>query len=210
MLLTIHPNTPDARRIAQVVQCLKEGGIIIYPTDTVYGIGCDVTNTKAVEKICALKGLDPERHNMSFICNSISNITDYARPLNNEVFRMIKNALPGPYTFIVDANTNIPKSFRNKKKTVGIRIPNNAICMAIVEALGNPLLTTSLKDNDDYVEYTTNPELIHQKYERLVTMVIDGGIGGVLPSTIIDCTTSPITLVREGAGNVSNLGIVLA
>ncbi len=209
MLLTIHPTTPDARRLQQVVDCLKNGGIIIYPTDTVYGIGCDITNAKAVEKVCKIKGVDVEKHNMSFICSSISNITDYARPLDNEVFRMVKAALPGPYTFIFEANTSIPKLFRNKKKQVGIRVPDNTVCLKIVELLGNPLLTTSLKDDDDYVEYTTNPELIHEKYEHLVDIVIDGGIGGTVPSTIIDCTTKPITVVREGAGSVDELGIVM-
>ncbi len=200
MLISIHPQNPAPRQIAQVVEILRKGGVIIYPTDTVYGIGCDIFNQKAVEKVARIKGVKPEKANFSFICHDLSHISDFSKHFDNRTFKLMKKYLPGPFTFILPANTNIPKLFKNKKKTIGIRIPNNNIPLEIVRELGNPLLTTSLHDSDDFLDYITDPELIEEKYSNLVDAVIDGGYGNNVPSTILDCTNGDIEVIRQGLG----------
>ena len=200
MLIRIHPENPSHRQITYVADILKKGGIIIYPTDTVYGIGCDIFNARAVERIAKLKGIKIEKAKFSFICYDLSHLSDYTKHLNNTVFKLMKKYLPGPFTFILPANTKIPKLFKNKKKTVGIRIPDNLIPLEIVKELGNPLLTTSLHDDDRIIDYTTDPELIHEKYENQVDLVIDGGYGNNEPSTVVDCTTEEPYIVRQGLG----------
>lgn len=207
MLIEIHPTNPDERKIKKIVECLKSGGIIIYPTDTIYGIGCDILNQKAVERVCKLKGINPEKNNLSIICNDLSHISDYTKPINNKVFRIMKNALPGPYTFILQANNSVPKLFKNKKQTIGIRVPDNAICLAIVAELGNPIMTTSVHDDDEVVEYTTDPELIYERYKDQVDIVINGGYGDNQASTVLDCSDDTIVVLREGKGDLASIGI---
>ncbi|MCK4664941.1 MAG: threonylcarbamoyl-AMP synthase [Bacteroidales bacterium] len=202
MLLKIHPDTPSSRQILKVVEVLQNGGVIIYPTDTVYGIGCDIYNQKAVEKIAKIKGVNPEKANFSFICYDLSHLSDYTKQVNNDVFKLMKKNLPGPFTFILNANGKVPKLFRNKKKTVGIRIPDNNIVREIVRELGNPILTTSIHDEDEVIEYTTDPELIYEKYKDIVDIVVDGGYGNNEASTVVDCTKDEIEIVREGAGEL--------
>lgn len=203
MLLKIHPETPSERQINKVVECLQDGGIVIYPTDTVYGLGCDIFKSKAIERIARMKGLKPEKANFSFICHDMSQITEYTRPIENNLFKLIKRVLPGPYTFILNANNTVPKYIQSRKKTVGIRIPDHNIPREIVRQLGYPIMTTSIHDEDDVIEYTTDPELIYEKYRDLVDIVIDGGYGGNLASTILDCTGSEIEIVREGLGSLN-------
>lgn len=205
MLLQIHPENPQPRLIKQVVECLNEGGIIIYPTDTVYGIGCALNNNDGIEKICRIKGVKPEKATFSFLFSDISSLAHYTQPASNQVFKLMRRTLPGPYTYILNASSNIPKIFRGKKKTVGIRIPNNKICAEIINALGSPLLNTSVYDEDKIIEYTTDPFEIHQRYEKLVDIVIDGGFGGNIPSTVIDCTEGYPQLIREGAGEIDSI-----
>jgi tRNA threonylcarbamoyl adenosine modification protein (Sua5/YciO/YrdC/YwlC family) len=205
MLLAIYPDNPDPRKIAMVVDCLKRGGIIVYPTDTVYSFGCDMLNTKALEQLARIKQVKLEKANFSLVCHDLSNLTEYSKQLSNPVFKLMRNSLPGPYTFILEASKAIPKIFSEKKKTVGIRVPDNAIARAIVEALGHPIVATSVHDEDTLLEYTTDPELIHEKFEKLVDMVIDGGPGGFEASTVIDCTNDEIRLVRQGKGVVDFL-----
>ncbi len=200
MLIKIYPENPNPKVIEQVVDVLKKGGLIIYPTDTVYGLGCDITNQKAVEKICRIRGIKPEKANFSFICSDLRHISDFIKPIDTTVFRVLKKALPGPFTFILNANNNVPKLLSSNKKTVGIRVPDNDIAREIVKVLGNPILSTSIKDDDELVEYSTDPELIHEKYENLVDLVIDGGYGGNEPSTVIDCTSGEFEIIREGKG----------
>jgi tRNA threonylcarbamoyl adenosine modification protein (Sua5/YciO/YrdC/YwlC family) len=200
MLVTIHPDNPGERQIAQVVDILRKGGVIIYPTDTVYGLGCDIYNHKAVERIARIKGIKVEKAHFSIICSDLSNISDYTRHISNTVYKVMKKYLPGPYTFILPANHNIPKLFKNKKKTIGIRIPKNNIPLAIIRELGNPILTTSIHDTDTIIDYTTDPELIHENFEQLVDAVIDGGYGNNIPSTVLDCTTDNIEIIRQGLG----------
>ncbi len=200
MLLKINTQTPDKRKIEQAAEVLREGGVIIYPTDTVYGIGCDIFHQDAVQKVCKLRGLDPTKANLSFICKDISQVAEYTAPIDNDIFRLMKHNLPGAFTFILQSNNTVPKLFKNKKRTIGIRIPDNAIIVALVEALGRPILTTSLKSDDEILEYFTDPIDIYNDFEKLVDLVIDGGIGKNVPSTIIDCTTNPPELVRLGAG----------
>ncbi len=200
MLVRIHPVNPDQRQILKVVEILKKGGIIIYPTDTIYGLGCDIFNQKAVERVARIKGLKLEKTNFSFIFNDLSHLSDYTRHIDNTVFKLMKKYLPGPYTFILPASSKVPKIFKNKKKTVGIRIPDNLIPLEIVNELGNPILTTSIHDEDEILEYTTDPELIHEKYEALVDLVIDGGYGNNMPSTVIDCTGEEPEVIRPGIG----------
>ncbi len=200
MLIKLHPENPAPRIINQVVEILKKGGVIIYPTDTVYGLGCDIFNHKAVERIARIKSVKVEKANFSFVCSDLSHISDFTRHFSNHVFKAMKKHLPGPFTFILPANNNIPKLFKNKKKSVGIRIPNNNIPIEIVKALGNPILTTSIHDLDKILDYTTDPELIHETYENIVDAVIDGGFGNNIPSTIIDCTLDEITIIRQGLG----------
>ncbi len=205
MLLPIYPENPDPRKIAMVVDCLKRGGIIVYPTDTVYSFGCDMLNTKALEQLARIKQVKLEKANFSLVCHDLSNLTEYSKQLSNPVFKLMRNSLPGPYTFILEASKAIPKIFSEKKKTVGIRVPDNAIARAIVEALGHPIVATSVHDEDSVLEYTTDPDLIHEKFEKLVDIVIDGGPGGFEASTVIDCTNDDIRLVRQGKGVVDFL-----
>ena len=203
MLLRIHPDNPDPRQIKKVVDCLKNGGVIIYPTDTVYGIGCDVYNKKAMEKLCRIKGLDIKKHNLAFICYDLSHIADFTKHLETSTYKLMKKTLPGPYTFILEANNTIPKLFKNSKKEIGIRIPDNNIPREIVQELGNPIVTTSVKDKDMVIEYSTDPELIHEHFGKLVDMVIDGGYGEAIPSTIVDCTNNNPEIIREGKGDIT-------
>ncbi|MDG1423128.1 MAG: L-threonylcarbamoyladenylate synthase [Flavobacteriaceae bacterium] len=195
----VYDENPNTSVINKVVEVLKKGGIIIYPTDTVYGLGCDITNAKAVEKIARIKGIKVDKSNFSFICNDLSHLSDYVKQIDTPTYKLLKRALPGPYTFILPGSKSLPKVFK-KKKTVGIRIPNNNIVRAIVEALGNPIISTSIHDEDDVIEYTTDPELIFEKWKHLVDGVIDGGFGGNLASTIIDLTDSLPKIIREGKG----------
>jgi tRNA threonylcarbamoyl adenosine modification protein (Sua5/YciO/YrdC/YwlC family) len=204
-LLEIHPDNPDKRKIQKVVDCLKEGGVIIYPTDTVYGIGCDLYNPKAIERVCRIKGVKPDKMHLSFICYDLSEISKYAKTLSTPTFRIMKKALPGAYTFILDSSNQVPKIFNVKKKQVGIRVPDHHVPRLIVKELGNPILTTSVKDEDEVIEYMTDPSLIDEKYGHLVDMVIDSGYGGNIPSTVIDCTTDDFVLIREGAGETASL-----
>jgi tRNA threonylcarbamoyl adenosine modification protein (Sua5/YciO/YrdC/YwlC family) len=205
MLIKIYPENPNAKAIEQVVAVLKKGGVIIYPTDTIYGLGCDITNHKAVERICQLRGIKPEKANFSFVCSDLSHISDYTKPIDTMVFRVLKKALPGPYTFILEANNHVPKLLSSKKKTVGIRVPDNDIAREIVRLLGNPVLSTSIRDDDDVIEYSTDPELIYEKYKDSVDVVIDGGFGGNEPSTVIDCTTGDFEVIRQGKGSLEDL-----
>lgn len=203
MLIKLYPENPNERLIQQITEVLQKGGIIIYPTDTVYGLGCDITNSKAIEKICRIRGIKPEKANFSFICYDLSHISDYTRQIDNETYRVIKKALPGPFTFIFNANKNVPKLLSSNKKTVGIRIPDNSIARTIVKVLGNPIISTSIHDDDEIIEYSTDPELIHEKYEEMVDMVIDGGYGGNEPSTIVDCSEGDFEIIRQGKGDLS-------
>jgi tRNA threonylcarbamoyl adenosine modification protein (Sua5/YciO/YrdC/YwlC family) len=205
MLLSIHPDNPSPKLIAKVVECLKNGGIIIYPTDTVYGMGCDIFQMKAVEKIARMKGIDPAKSHFSFICHDLSHITDYTRPFSTQVYKLMKRALPGPYTFILEANNEIPKRFISKRKTVGIRVPDNDIIREIVRELGNPIMSTSIYDEDEIIEYSTDPSLIHEKFEAQVDIVIDGGYGDNVASTVIDCTSDDFVVIREGKGSLDIL-----
>lgn len=200
MLLRINPSKPNYDEIAQVVKCLRDGGVVIYPTDTVYGIGCDINKQRAVEKVCKIKGIDPEKANFSFICSDLSHLSDFTKPIDTATYKLMKKALPGPFTFILEANNNVPKLFRSKKKTVGIRIPENIICLEIVKQLGNPIMSTSVHDDDEIIEYTTDPELIHEKYKNLVDIVIAGGYGNNEASTVVDCTNGEFTVLRQGLG----------
>jgi tRNA threonylcarbamoyl adenosine modification protein (Sua5/YciO/YrdC/YwlC family) len=203
MILNIHPENPEPRKIQQVIEVLKNDGVIIYPTDTIYGLGCDINSHKAMERICAIKRINPEKANLTFICSDLSNITDYSRPVSTTVYKIMKRCLPGPFTFILEANNSLPKLLRNKKKTVGIRVPNSPIVFALVESLGAPLLSTSIKnldEEDDIIEYPTDPYEIYDQYKHLVDLVIDGGFGGNIPSTIIDCTNDEPLLQRAGLG----------
>ncbi|MFV0366690.1 MAG: L-threonylcarbamoyladenylate synthase [Mangrovibacterium sp.] len=202
MLIKLYNDNPNEREIRHIAQKLREGAVIIYPTDTIYGIGCDITQAKAVEQVAKLKGISVAKANLSFICSDLSHLSSYAKPISNDVFKLMRQCLPGPYTFILEANGNVPKYFKGKKKTVGIRVPDNNIIRKIVEELGNPILSTSVKDEDEVVEYTTDPELIHEKFEGLVDLVIDGGYGDNQPSTVIDCTSGEPMLVREGKGRL--------
>ena len=200
----IYKDNPNPTEINKVVDVLKKGGLVIYPTDTVYGLGCDITNTKAVEKIARIKGIKLEKANFSFICNDLSHLSDYVKQINTPTYKLLKRALPGPYTFILPGSKSLPKVFK-KKKTVGIRVPDNTIARAIVEALGNPIISTSIYDEDDVIEYTTDPELIFEKWQHLVDGVIDGGFGDNYASTIIDLTAQEPVVIREGKGSLDIL-----
>jgi tRNA threonylcarbamoyl adenosine modification protein (Sua5/YciO/YrdC/YwlC family) len=203
--IRLYEENPDPRRVRQVVEILKNGGVIIYPTDTVYGMGCDITNQKAVEKICRIKGINPKKHNFSFVCADLSNISQYTRVITKPVFKMMKKGLPGPFTFILEASSQVPKILHSNKKTVGIRVPNHGVPRAIVEELGQPILSTSIRDEDEIIEYSTDPELIFEKYQHQVDLVIDGGYGSNMPSTILDCTGDEVVVVREGLGQLEEL-----
>lgn len=206
MYIRINDRNIQAPDIARVVSCLRNGGVIIYPTDTVYALGCDITHARSIERICKLKGIKPEKSNFSFVCSDLSHLSEFTKPIPNHIFRVMKKALPGPYTFILEANNQVPKLLKQNKKTVGIRVPDNQICKAIVEALGNPLISSSLVDTeDDIVEYYSDPEIIYDKYEHDVDLVIDGGFGNLHPSTIVDCSDGGFDIVREGLGAVDIL-----
>ncbi|OZV69835.1 L-threonylcarbamoyladenylate synthase [Winogradskyella aurantia] len=199
--IKIYPENPNPKAIQKVVDVLKRGGLVIYPTDTVYGLGCDITKLKALERIAQIKGVKLEKSNFSFICEDLSNLSDYVKQIDTATFKILKRALPGPYTFILPGSKNLPSSFK-KRKTVGIRVPDNNITLAIVSALGNPLVSTSIRDEDDIIEYTTDPELILEKWDNLVDIVIDGGYGGNEGSTIIDLSEGDPVVVREGKGSL--------
>lgn len=204
MLLHIHPDNPQQRNIDTVVETLRKGGVIIYPTDTIYGIGCDITNPSAIERVCRIKGVDPKKAQFSFVCSDLSHISDYVKSIDTPTFRLLKNALPGPYTFILNAGKQVPKLLQTKKATVGIRVPDNEICRMIVAQLGNPIMSTSLPTDED-VEYYTDPEIMHDRFEKLVDIVIDAGFGSIQSSTVIDCTSGAPELLREGAGDWEKL-----
>jgi tRNA threonylcarbamoyl adenosine modification protein (Sua5/YciO/YrdC/YwlC family) len=200
--LKIYEDKPSEAAIKKVVEVLKNGGLVIYPTDTVYGLGCDITNSRALEKLAKIKGVKLEKANFSFVCSSLSNISDYVKQIDTATFKILKRALPGAYTFILPGNNDLPKDFR-KKKTVGIRVPDNRIAIQIVEMLGNPIVSTSIRDEDEVIEYSTDPELIFEKWQNQVDLVIDGGYGENIASTIIDLTGHEPIIVREGKGDVS-------
>jgi tRNA threonylcarbamoyl adenosine modification protein (Sua5/YciO/YrdC/YwlC family) len=202
--IKIYADKPNEVAIAKVVKVLKDGGLVIYPTDTVYGLGCDITNTKALERIAKIKGIKLDKANFSFVCHDLSNISDYVRQIDTSTFKILKRALPGPYTFILPGNNNLPKEFK-KKTTVGIRVPDNSIALEIVKQLGNPIVSTSIHDDDDVIEYTTDPELIFEKWQNLVDVVIDGGYGDNVGSTIIDLSGDEPIVVREGKGSLDIL-----
>lgn len=202
MLLKIHPDNPSPRSINTVVECLNDGGVIIFPTDTIYALGCDIYKPKAIERVAQIKGIKKEKANFSFLTHDLSQLSDFTKPISNEVFKLMKSTLPGPFTFILNANNNVPKLFQSKKKTVGIRIPLNNIPTEIIRELGNPIMSTSVHDEDEIIEYTTDPELIYEKFINLVDIVIDGGYGDNEPSTIIDCTGPEVLIVREGKGKL--------
>ena len=202
MLVKIYPDNPNAKEIKKIADILRNGGLVIYPTDTIYAIGCDINNGKAVEKVARIKNINLKKANLSFICYDLSHISDYTRPLDNHLFKIMKKHLPGPFTFILQANNNVPKLFKNNKKTVGIRVPDNNIIRELVHELGNPILSTSVKDEDEVIEYTTDPELIYEKFGSLVDVVIDGGFGDNIPSTIINCTNGEIEITRQGKGDL--------
>ena len=199
--IKIYEDKPNEAAIARVVKVLKEGGLVIYPTDTVYGLGCDITNSRALERIAKIKGVKLDKANFSFICHDLSNLSDYVKQIDTATFKILKRSLPGPYTFILPGNTNLPKEFK-KKTTVGIRVPDNSIALEIVRQLGNPIVSTSIRDEDDVIEYTTDPELIFEKWQNLVDMVIDGGYGDNTASTIIDLSGYEPVVVREGKGDI--------
>ncbi len=203
-LVKIYQENPNERVIDKVVAVLRKGGLIIYPTDTVYGIGCDITNTKAMEKVAKIKGVKLDKANFSFICYDLSNLSDYVKQIDTPTYKILKKALPGPYTFILPGNNNLPKAFKNKK-TVGIRIPENNIIRDLVKKLGNPIVSTSIYDEDDLLEYTTDPELILEKWKNKVDIVIDGGFGGNIPSTVINLSDDEIEIIREGKGSTDFL-----
>ena len=202
--IKLYDDNPDPRKISRIVSVLRKGGLIIYPTDTVYGLGCDITNSKALEKIARIKGIKLAKANWSFICPDLSNLSDYVKQIDTSTFKILKRALPGPYTFILPGSNNLPKDFK-KKKTVGIRVPDNNIAKTIVTELGNPIVSTSIRDDDDILEYTTDPELILEKWDNLVDIVIDGGYGDNIASTIIDLSEGEPVVIREGKGDLNIL-----
>ncbi len=199
--IKIYNDNPNPEAIRKVVKMIKKGGLVIFPSDTVYGLGCDITNNKALEKVARIKGVKLEKANFSFICKDLSNLSDYVKQINTQTFKILKRALPGPYTFILPGNSNLPRVFK-KKKEVGIRVPDNNIVLAIVKELGNPIITTSIKDEDEIIEYTTDPELILEKWDKLVDIIIDGGYGGNMPSTVINLCGDEPELIREGKGSL--------
>ena len=198
MLLHLHPANPQPRNIKTIVECLLDGGVIIYPTDTIYGLGCDIFQHKAVERICRIKQVDPAKAQLSFVCYDLSDMSNYTKSISTPLYRMLKNYLPGPYTFILPASKQVPKILKSKKDTIGLRIPDNTIARCLVRELGHPILSSSLPG--DMVEEYTDPEMIHDKFEKLVDIVVDGGIGGILPSTIVDCTGEEPVVTRKGLG----------
>lgn len=202
MFLKLYDKNPDQKQIDKIVELLRVGGVIIYPTDTVYGLGCDITKARAVERVARIKGVRSEKAKFAFICADLSQLSDYARNVDNRTFKLMKSHLPGPFTFILTASTQVPKSIKHNRKTVGIRVPDNNIILEIVRQLGNPILTTSLKEDDQILEYPTDPELIYEEYRDYVDAVIDGGYGGMIPSTIVDCSGDEPVVIREGLGEL--------
>ncbi len=198
MLISIHPDNPQARQLSMVKDCLENGGIIAYPTDTLYGLGCDIFHPEAIEKICAIKKVNPEKANLSFICSDLSDLSLYAKAIDNSLFRILKKALPGPFTFILPASKQVPKMLQSKKKTIGLRIPDNAIALSIIKTLGHPILSASFPG--EAVEDYTDPEIIYEHWGNQIDMVVDGGIGGMVPSTVIDCTGETFEVIRQGLG----------
>lgn len=205
MLIRIFPENPNDRHIRAAVDVLSKGGLIIYPTDTVYAIGCDIASSKALERMARLKGVKPEKANFSLICHDLSQLSDYSKPITNHLFKLMKRVLPGPYTFILNANSNVPKIFQSPKKTIGIRVPDNSIARALVRELGHPMASTSVHDEDEIIEYITDPELIHEKYGEKVDLVIDAGYGDNEASTVLDCTGDEVVIVREGKGSIEGI-----
>lgn len=202
LLIKIYPDNPNVKQLKTVVECLKDGGIIVYPTDTIYGMGCDIFQSKTVERISLLRGIKPGKSTFSFICSDLSQLSAYTKPIENPIFKVMKANLPGPFTFILNANNNVPRHIQSKRKTVGIRIPDNKITLELVRMLGNPIMSTSVHDDDEIIEYTTDPELIYEKFSNTVDIVIDAGFGGNIPSTVVDCTEGDITIIREGKGEI--------
>lgn len=202
--IKLYNDNPSEKEIAKIVKVLQNGGLVIYPTDTVYGLGCDITNTKALEKVAKIKGVKLEKSNFSFVCNNLSHLSDYVKQIDTATYKILKRALPGPYTFILPGSNSLPKVFK-KRKTVGIRVPDNDIARAIVEALGNPIVSTSIHDEDEVIEYTTDPELIFEKWQNTVDVVVDGGFGDNHASTVIDLTDNEPVVIREGKGSLDIL-----
>lgn len=198
MLITLHPDNPQLRQIKTIVECLLDGGVIIYPTDTIYGLGCDIFKPKAIERICRIKNIDPQKAQLSFVCCDLSDLSKYTKSISTPLFRLLKNYLPGAYTFILPASKEVPKILQSKKSTIGLRIPDNKIANTIVHDLGHPLLTASLPG--EMVEEYTDPEIMYENFKKLVDIVIDGGAGGMKPSTIVNCTQEPYELIRQGVG----------
>ena len=201
-LIKIHPINPEGRKIARIVDILKNGGVIIYPTDTIYGIGCDLMNRKSIERLCQIINVKPQKLDLSFICQDLSQVSNYVRRMDTPVFKILKKALPGPYTFILESSSKVPKILDVNKKTVGIRIPANLIPLALVQQLGNPIISSSIKDEDIIREYTTDPEKIYDDFKHKVDIVIDGGPGGNVASSVIDCTGDTLSIIRKGLGDV--------
>ncbi|MCX6278927.1 MAG: L-threonylcarbamoyladenylate synthase [Bacteroidetes bacterium] len=204
MLLKIHPANPSERQLKIVVDCLKHGGVIIYPSDTVYGMGCDITQIRAVDRVAQIKGIRREKANFSFVCSDFSQLSGYSKPIPNHTFRVMRHALPGPFTFILNATSSVPHFFQSRKKTVGIRIPDHKIPVKIVELLGNPIMTTSIHADDEIIDYQTDPEIIYEIFHKLVDIVIDAGHCGNIPSTVIDCTSGEMVLARQGKGDLGD------
>jgi len=198
MLISIHPTNPQPRQLAIIKDCLESGGIIAYPTDTIYGLGCDIFHPEAVAKICAIKKVSPEKAQLSFICSDLSHLSNYAKSINNSLFRILKSTLPGPFTFVLPASKEVPKILQNKKKTIGLRIPDNKIALAIIETMGHPILSASFPGEN--IEDYTDPEIIQEHWGKQIDIVVDGGIGGIIPSTVVDCTTDEYIILRQGAG----------
>jgi len=202
MLLKLYENNTNPKDLKRISKCLQAGGVIIYPTDTIYAIGCDINNRSAIERVARIKGVKVEKSNFSFVFYDLSHISEYTKQFDSATFKLLKRNLPGAFTFILEANNSIPKLFKNKKRTLGIRIPNNTICRSIVENFGNPLIATSVHDDDEVLEYTTDPELIYEKYQDLVDMVIDGGFGNNEASTVVDVTSGFPEIIRQGSGDL--------
>ena len=202
--IKLYKENPDSRKISKIVSVLRKGGLVIYPSDTIYGLGCDIFNNRAVDRVKHIKGEKGKNNNLAFICYDLSHLSVYTRNVSTPVFKLLKKTLPGPYTFILNSSSKVPKILNAHKKTVGIRIPDNEIPRIIVKELGNPIVTTSIHDDDDILEYSTDPELIYEKYKKIVDIVIDGGYGGNEPSTVIDCSEDEIRVLREGKGDIHN------
>ena len=202
MLLKIYPENPNPKALAQVVECLSCGGIVIYPTDTVYAMGCDIRHPKTIERLARVKGVKAEKADFSILCNDLSHLSEYTRPISNPLFRLMKQSLPGPFTFILPAGSQVPKLLHSRRKTVGIRVPDHPVLLEIIRELGSALISTSVKDDDQVLEYTTDPELIHDRYQQVVDLVVDGGFGHNVASTVVDCTGDEPVIVRQGLGIV--------